>query len=27
MSADQQHILDRRIAIAIGIILDTGERR
>lgn len=27
MSADRQHTLDRRIAIALGVMLDTGERR
>jgi hypothetical protein len=27
MSADRQNVLDRRIAIALGVILDTGERR
>lgn len=27
MSADQQHSLDRRVAIALGVMLDTGERR
>ncbi|MBM0745606.1 hypothetical protein JOY44_29745 (plasmid) [Phormidium sp. CLA17] len=27
MSADQRHSLDRRIAIALGVMLDTGERR
>jgi uncharacterized protein YxjI len=27
MSADSQHLMDRRIAIALGVMLDTGERR
>lgn len=27
MSADQQRVLDRRIAIALGVMLDTGENR
>lgn len=27
MSADSQRLLDRRIAIALGVMLDTGERR
>ena len=27
MSADQRHLIDRRIALAIGVMLDTGEKR
>jgi uncharacterized protein YxjI len=27
MTADENHLLDRRIALALGVILDTGERR
>ncbi|MDB5350737.1 MAG: hypothetical protein JWN86_1984 [Planctomycetota bacterium] len=27
MSADRDHVLDRRMAIALGVLLDTGERR
>lgn len=27
MSADRDHALDRRMAIAMGVLLDTGERR
>jgi uncharacterized protein YxjI len=27
MSADQQRLMDRRIAVALGVMLDTGERR
>jgi uncharacterized protein YxjI len=27
MSADRQHELDRRMAVALGVLLDTGERR
>ncbi len=27
MSADRDHALDRRLALALGVILDTGERR
>lgn len=27
MSADPEHYLDRRIALALGVLLDTGERR
>jgi len=27
MSADQRHLIDRRIALAIGVMLDTGDRR
>jgi hypothetical protein len=27
MSADPQHLMDRRIALALGVMLDTGERR
>ena len=27
MSADPQHTVDRRIALALGVMLDTGERR
>jgi uncharacterized protein YxjI len=27
MSADRQRIVDRRLALAMGVILDTGERR
>jgi hypothetical protein len=27
MSADPDHILDRRVALALGVMLDTGERR
>ena len=27
MSADTQHTVDRRIALALGVMLDTGERR
>jgi predicted Zn finger-like uncharacterized protein len=27
MSADRDHALDRRMAIALGVLLDTGERR
>lgn len=27
MSADTQNLMDRRIAIALGVMLDTGERR
>jgi uncharacterized protein YxjI len=27
MSADRQQVLDRRIAVALGVMLDTGERR
>lgn len=27
MSADRQHKLDRRVALALGVLLDTGERR
>jgi uncharacterized protein YxjI len=27
MGADRQHALDRRIAIALGVMLDTGEKR
>ncbi|HKA59242.1 MAG TPA: hypothetical protein VKD28_11570 [Gemmatimonadales bacterium] len=27
MSADPQRVMDRRIAIALGVMLDTGERR
>ena len=27
MSADRMHELDRRLAIALGVMLDTGERR
>jgi len=27
MSADRDHALDRRMAIALGVMLDTGERR
>jgi uncharacterized protein YxjI len=27
MSADKHHVLDRRIAVALGVMLDTGERR
>ena len=27
MSADPQRLMDRRIALALGLMLDTGERR
>ncbi|MBW1811638.1 MAG: hypothetical protein JRJ87_25850 [Deltaproteobacteria bacterium] len=27
MTADQGHLIDRRIAVAIGVMLDTGEKR
>ena len=27
MTADREHALDRRMAIALGVLLDTGERR
>ncbi len=27
MTADRDHVLDRRMAIALGVLLDTGERR
>jgi len=27
MSHDPEHLLDRRLAVAIGVLLDTGERR
>jgi uncharacterized protein YxjI len=27
MTSDPQHLMDRRIAIALGVMLDTGERR
>jgi hypothetical protein len=27
MSADREHHIDRRIALALGVLLDTGERR
>ena len=27
MTADPAHELDRRIALALGVMLDTGERR
>ena len=27
MSGDREHVLDRRMAIALGVLLDTGERR
>lgn len=27
MSQDQGHVLDRRLAVALGVLLDTGERR
>jgi hypothetical protein len=27
MSNDREHALDRRMAIALGVLLDTGERR
>jgi uncharacterized protein YxjI len=27
MSADREHLIDRRIAVALGVMLDTGERR
>ena len=27
MTADRDHALDRRMAIALGVLLDTGERR
>ena len=27
MTADQQGLMDRRVAIALGVMLDTGERR
>lgn len=27
MTADPQHLVDRRIALALGVMLDTGERR
>jgi len=27
LTVDKEHRLDRRIALALGILLDTGERR
>jgi hypothetical protein len=27
MSADREHLIDRRVALALGIMLDSGERR
>ena len=27
MTADRDHALDRRMAVALGVLLDTGERR
>ena len=27
LSADREHALDRRLAVALGVLLDTGERR
>jgi hypothetical protein len=27
MTADPQRLMDRRIALALGVMLDTGERR
>jgi hypothetical protein len=27
MSADREHLMDRRVAVALGVMLDTGERR
>ena len=27
MSADESHYIDRRVALALGVLLDTGERR
>jgi uncharacterized protein YxjI len=27
MTSDSQHLMDRRIALALGVMLDTGERR
>ena len=27
MSQDQGHVLDRRLTVALGVLLDTGERR
>lgn len=27
MTADRDHVLDRRMAVALGVLLDTGERR
>jgi uncharacterized protein YxjI len=27
MTSDPQHLMDRRIALALGVMLDTGERR
>jgi uncharacterized protein YxjI len=27
MSADREHLIDRRVAVALGVMLDTGEKR
>jgi len=27
MSGDPQRLMDRRVALALGVMLDTGERR